>query len=117
MSDNLVIIENLHDLCLYFGVNDPMQLPKGVYYHTKCGPWITLTMLDGSEFYFDVGECPIEQEVKSFTIGTIVEGSDAEFSKSFILPIETKDVTDWMTEMERTSDETWEEANANKLEE
>ena len=45
------------------------------------------------------------------TIGSIVEGSDAEFSRTFDFPCTTDEVDDWLEELERLTDEAWHEAN------
>lgn len=45
------------------------------------------------------------------TIGSIVEGSDAEFYQSFWFPVDTDVLDAWVNELEELCDEAWHEAN------
>ena len=53
----------------------------------------------------------IDWDSEKMAIGSIVEGSDAEFSKSFAFPVNIKYIDDWFNELERLIDEAWHEAN------
>ena len=44
-------------------------------------------------------------------IGRIVEGSDAEFSKTFNFPVNIKKINQWFEELEELTEEAWHEAN------
>ena len=48
---------------------------------------------------------------KGVTIGSIVEGSNAEFSKTFTFPTTTEEVDAWLEELENLTDEAFREAN------
>lgn len=71
-------------------------LEHDVYKYTKCGAWI---VWDDS----------------SVTIGSIVEGSDAEFEKKFEYPIDSDEIDNWINDLEELCDEAWKEANLNEL--
>ena len=87
-----MLITNLDDLCEYRGAKDSWELEHDLYKYTDCGAWITLTN--------DV-----------VTIGSIVEGSGAEFSRSFAYPFDSDDLDDWIDELEALVDGAWCEAN------
>ena len=63
-----------------------------MYKYTNCGAWIRW-----NDDYME--------------IGSIVEGSDAEFSRTFKFPCIAKDVDNWLEELERLTDEAWQKAN------
>lgn len=87
-----MIINSIDDIVKGKGLERPEQLNRHVYKYTDCGAWITWND-------------------NSVTIGSIVEGSDAEFSKSFLLPVESDELDAWVAELERLCDEAWHEAN------
>lgn len=91
-------IRNIEDFAKFFGSESVDQLDHDVYKYTDCGAWI----------YWDE---------KSFTIGSIVEGSDAEFDETFEYPVESETVDAWLEELERLTDEAWHEANDEEEEE
>ena len=86
-----IIINNINDYASYLGTT-VHSLKRDVYKYTDCGAWINWND-------------------KSMSIGSIVEGSDAEFSKSFTFPVNIKYIDDWFNELERLTDEAWHEAN------
>ena len=90
-------INNINDFCKYFGSDSPRRLEHDIYKYTDCGAWI-------------------KWDDKSVTIGSIVEGSDAEFDKKFSFPVESKDIDDWLDELNELTDEAWHEANDDDLE-
>ena len=93
-----MIINSIDDIVKGNGLESPEQLDHHVYKYTDCGAWITW-------------------DDNSVTIGSIVEGSDAEFSESFLFPVESKTLDAWVTELERLCDEAWHEANDDDEEE
>ena len=84
-------IHNIVEYAQYFGTT-PDLLKKDMYKYTDCGAWI-------------------HWNKNSMTIGSIVEGSDAEFSRTFNFPCTTDEIDDWLEELEHLTDEAWHEAN------
>lgn len=108
------MIKNFLDLLQHFGADNPEGLNRMVYKMTDCGASITVTLKDGAVFKNgDDWLClSAEAEVESFTIQTIVEGSDAEVnSHAFILPVSKKEVDGFIEYMEAQADILWREAN------
>lgn len=68
------------------------RLEKDMYNYTDCGAWITW-------------------DEDGITIGSIVEGSDAEFEQSFAFPFEKEEVDIWIDELEHLVEDAWIEAN------
>lgn len=87
-----MIINNIHDLAAYFGT-DEEHLERAIYNGTYCGAWINWTH-------------------SKVNIGSIVEGSDAEFDESFEFPFDSSAVDEWLEELERLTSTAWNEANA-----
>lgn len=88
-----MVLNNIHDVAKWYGVGDPDRIPKSIYKVTECGAWIRW------------------DTESTVTIGSIVEGSDAEFSKTFTFPVSSETIEDWMEELEGLCDEAWREAN------
>ena len=86
-----MIINNIDEYCAYLGV-EKSGLKRAIYKNTECGAWI-------------------EWDKEEIRIGSIVEGSDAEFEASFPFPCDTEEIEIWFNELERLTDEAWEEAN------
>ena len=86
-----VTIRSIKEFCDWWG-EDIDHIEKSVYKNTDCGAWITW-------------------DDTSITIGSIVEGSDAEFDSTFEFPFESEEIDDWLIELERLTDEAWHEAN------
>ena len=86
-----MVIRNIEDFCEWCGT-DVDHLERSVYKNTDCGAWISW-------------------DKNGIEIGSIVEGSDAEFDNSFEFPFESKEVEDWIEELEYLTDEAWREAN------
>ena len=84
-------IGNIEDYVKYIGT-DVSQLERDVYKYTACGAWIKWSDND-------------------MTIGSIVEGSDAEFSRTFTFPATTEEIDAWLDELDELTDETWTQAN------
>lgn len=88
-------IHNINEFADLFGVT-PDRLEKAIYNGTSCGAWV-------------MWNCT------SVTIGSIVEGSDAEFSCKFSYPFESEAVFRWLDELERLTTDAWNEANADDM--
>ena len=86
-----MIINNIHDLAKHFGTT-ANRLERDIYKYTDCGAWIT-------------------HSTDSVTVGSIVEGSDAEFAKAFAFPFSSDLFDEWLDELEMLTDEAWHEAN------
>lgn len=86
-----MVINNIHDLATYLGTSAD-RLERDIYKFTDCGAWI-------------------HWDSSTVSIGSIVEGSDAEFSNTFCFPFSSDAYEDWMTELEALTDEAWHEAN------
>lgn len=86
-----MIINNIHDLAVHFDTTVD-ELESDIYDYTDCGAWITW-------------------DDNSVTIGSIVEGSDAEFAESFQFPVDSDELDAWVAELERLCDDAWHEAN------
>ena len=85
-------IYNIHDLATHFGTTEG-NLERAIYKGTNCGAWINWTC-------------------SKVNIGSIVEGSDAEFSRSFEFPFDSSAVSNWLEELETLTTSAWNEANA-----
>ena len=92
-----MVINNIHDLAKHFG-STTKSLERDIYKYTDCGAWINW-------------------DDSSVTIGSIVEGSEAEFSESFLFPVESDELDAWITELEQLCDEAWREANGDDWDE
>ena len=68
------------------------QLRHDMYKYTECGAWITW-------------------DNKRVSVGSIVEGSSAEFSNTFEFPFSICDFQSWVDELDILCDEAWHEAN------
>ena len=89
-------INNIEEYASYLGI--PVDsLKRSIYKYTDCGAWI-------------------DWDDNRVTIGSIVEGSDAEFSKTFLFPVEVSRIDNWFDELERLTDEAWYEANDGQVE-
>ena len=84
-------IKRIDDIAYIFGTT-VKRLKHDVYKETNCGAWI-------------------EWDDETVTIGSIVEGSDAEFQKTFRFPFKSIELDDWFEELENLTDEAWHEAN------
>ena len=93
-----MIINSIDDIVKVKGLEKAEQLDHYVYKYTDCGAWITW-------------------DENSVTIGSIVEGSDAEFSESFTFPVDSDTLDAWINELEALCDEAWHEANDDDEEE
>ena len=86
-----MVIKDIEDLCEYFG-SDVRHIERDIYKCTACGAWI-------------------EWDNYTVTIGSIVEGSEAEFSKTFRFQFSSADLDSWLDELDELTDEAWHEAN------
>lgn len=85
------MINNISELAAAFGTS-PEHIGRTLYKSTECGAWISWTD-------------------ETVTIGSIVEGSDAEFDRTFNFPVALETIEDWISELEVMCDEAWHEAN------
>lgn len=87
-----MIINNIRELAEdHLGI-EVKHLERAIYKDTECGAWIT---------WDDDHVC----------VGSIVEGSDAEFSKTFSFPFPSHEYDNWIETLEEWCDEAWHEAN------
>jgi hypothetical protein len=68
------------------------EMGQMIYGETECGAWI-------------------EFDDNGFSIGSIVEGSDAEFSETFTYPFQSDTFFDYVDTLERQVEEAFREAN------
>lgn len=87
-----MIINSIDDIVKGKGLEKPDQLSHYVFKYTDCGAWIAW-------------------DEKTVTVGSIVEGSDAEFSRSFCFPVDSDKIDEWIGELEELCEEAWHEAN------
>ena len=85
------VIERVEDLAELWGTT-PEHLSRAIYKGTECGAWCDWD-----------GAC--------FNIGSIVEGSDAEFSRTFFWGCLESEVNNWIEDLEQLCNEAWHEAN------
>lgn len=125
-------IESLEDLCNYFYADEPDMLNKRVYEGTDCGASISVYLRKSGTgpwgghtehvaIHNGMNEewrnLSIDTPIHSFTIQTIVEGSDATVdSEPFVLPVDSQDVAQWMDFMEGEAKCLWDEANLESCE-
>jgi hypothetical protein len=95
MSEYNITINSIDDIVKGKGLERAEQLNHYVYKYTDCGAWVA---------WNDNG----------VTIGSIVEGSDAEFSESFLFPVESDTLDAWINELEQLCEEAWIEANGDE---
>lgn len=89
-----MIITNINDYAKYYD-SEVDRLKHDVYTYTDCGAWINW-------------------DNDTMSIGSIVEGSDAEFAKTFSFPVDSEAIDNWINELEKLAYEAWEEANCRK---
>ena len=87
-----MVINNIHDLIVARGATNEDGLKHDLYKYTDCGAWISWT-------------------TSGVTVGSIVEGSDAEFSETFCFPFSSETMDAWIEELEELVDQAWHEAN------
>ena len=85
------MIKDIYDLCIHLNTTVD-SIVRDIYDSTECGAWI---------FWDD----------KAVTIGTIVEGSDAEFSNTLDFPFHENAFDSWVELLEEMANEAWHEAN------
>ena len=86
-----MVLHNINELAYELG-SDAEHIKRDIYKYTDCGAWIDWTD-------------------RTVTIGSSVEGSDAEFYRTFEFPVYLAEINDWIDELERLTDEAWTEAN------
>lgn len=123
-------ISNMRDLCDYLSADHPAQLNRRIYKGTDCGASISVYLarpridqwgrIETLPFQHHAIHCgddewrslTLDTSIHSFTIQTIVEGSDATVdSEPFVLPVSTSDVQQWIDYMEAEAEMLWKEAN------
>lgn len=90
------LINNIQDVAEKIWGTEVNHLEHDVYRNTDCGAWIRW-----SDDWVQVG--------------SIVEGSDAEFDRTFEFPFDSDEMDHWMDELERLTSEAWRDANMNEL--
>jgi hypothetical protein len=108
-------IKTAEDVAGWFGVcrDEIGRLPKAVYKGTGCGAWIS-GRREGEEWDHDDnwwGKVEPGAPLAQLMIGSIVEGSDLSFDKTFDLPVEEGVLSEWMDELESLTSAEWERAN------
>ena len=88
---NTTIVTNIEEVAAHIGT-DVDHLKRTLYKYTGCGAWIEWTDA-------------------TVSIGSIVEGSDAEFSQTFTFPFQAAAIDAWIEELEYLTDEAWHMAN------
>lgn len=86
-----MIINNIDDLAKHLSTKTE-HLKHDVYKYTDCGAWI-------------------EWDNKKVSIGSIVEGSDAEYSYELAFPFDSDDYDDTLEELEEMVMIEWHIAN------
>ena len=86
------LINNIQDVAEKIWGTTVHLLERDVYKNTDCGAWIRWS-----------DDC--------VQIGSIVEGSDAEFDRTFKFPFDSDEMESWIDELETLTDEAWREAN------
>lgn len=84
-------INNINDLAAAFDTTTE-HIERVLYKETECGAWISWTD-------------------ETVSIGSIVEGSDAEFDQTFRFPVDFRDIEAWIEDLEALCDEAWHETN------
>jgi hypothetical protein len=113
-ADFLLTAQDLVDA---LDADSPQQLPRRIYKDTACGAWISVRLADGREFSGERDSWPTAEELDAagpltVTIGSIVEGSDAEVQAvPFTLPCPRRELTDAIQYVEDEADRLWREAN------
>ena len=87
----MTMVYSIEDLCEYLGTTVD-SLEHDIYKYTDCGAWI-------------------RWDASGVECGSIVEGSDAEFSEYFSFPFTGEEFDLWIAELERLCNEAWHEAN------
>lgn len=112
------LIKNMQDLCDTFYADEPAMLNKRIYKGTDCGASISVYLEDYDTMVAIHNGDPawrnltMDTLIHSFTIQTIVEGSDATVdSKPFILPVDKDEVWKFVEYMESEAEMLWVEAN------
>ena len=106
-----VRISSLRELCLYFGVSDPMRLNHAVYTRTRCGASIFVRTCDG-QWYQDSADWSGIAEITAFTIQATVECSGITVdSRVFKLPVFDQQVEEWIEHMDEVAEGFLRDAN------
>ena len=91
------MIENVEGVLSYFGHGKSSDLSRVFYKHTECGAWVKVEYRDAKGF---------------LTIGSIVEGSDAEVvPRTLEFPFSAQDLARAIADVEMDAEDLWEEAN------
>jgi hypothetical protein len=113
------MIERLQDLCEEIGASKPSELNRRIYKDTDCGAWISVHVHGWKKFgpgddWKALDELYVTEPgvaaIDKFTIGSIVEGSNAEFSREFDVPCESAEINSWLEELEGLTDEAHDQA-------
>ena len=91
-----VLINNIQDVAEKVWGTEVEHLEHDVYKYTLCGAWI----------------CWDENWVQ---VGSIVEGTDAEFERTFEYPFDSDEMDHWIGDLEKLTSKAWKDANMNEL--
>jgi hypothetical protein len=100
-------IRSLKDLVEHFDAENAQDLNRRIYKDTDCGAHISVRTPDG-KWHHNGDNWSKIKEINAFTIGTIIEGSDAEITSApFFLPVPVASVDHWISNMEHEADDLW----------
>lgn len=114
-------IETINSLFRKFEVETPSQYARAMYKNTECGVW---TVFVTPTEKICSGDLTKYQDTKEFAAryivgilhGTIVEGSDAEFTgKPLLFPFDEDELQAEIYVLESDSEEAWQEYNNSGL--
>jgi hypothetical protein len=123
------VIRTWHDLLRHFGLGEDAtvsQLNRVIYRDTECGASISVYGNSAQEGYAHIARhagsrepLPPDFRLTSFTIQTIVEGSDATIGSGTLQAgiVTDRDIDEWITGMEEQSDYSWNEAHSDERDE
>jgi hypothetical protein len=118
----LIKIKTLQDLYDWRSAENWNDLVRNLYDGTECGAWICVEALQMGSL--DSDNPPAEDTnpsgvvLSSIAIGSIVEGSEAEFSETFCLRkgndyvATTEELDGWVQDLEDLVSEAWGESNS-----
>jgi hypothetical protein len=105
-------IATLGDLCEWLGLapEDYKRLSKAIYKGTDCGAWVRVRE-EGGDWQSPEDFSGPEVDLEMVQIGSIVEGSDAEFDMEYGCPVDASVLDEWLEELESLTSQEWDRAN------
>ena len=111
----MMTYKNLRELCEHYGSVTPGHLGRAFYKGADCGPWTRFLAAFGTSTYYEDAYDPglkLFDECVGLQIGTIVEGSDAEFTADELLfPFTDDELGDALQSLNDLASDSWDEAN------